>query len=260
MNTLYYMRNVKNELSLESSIYKYIPLQYVLQMILNQELRFNPVSKWEDVYENFFLKARLIQKEGSEASAETMAPGVFGQSWTLLEESDAMWRIYSQIKGTSDNEDFCTKVAVRIRTTAAKLYNAIYLDDKDMANVYIGNVRYLESNDIDDFVSSIPSPLNINDINSYLVGSMFIKRNAFSHEQEVRPILIYANNQEQFGKDFLTFKIDPHQFIEEIVIDPRLRGTDLQYVQNKLKETGIENDKIRQSELYYFSTPSIYLE
>lgn len=257
INTYYRNRNILNNSDLASPIYKYMPLEYVLTMVSTKKLRFGKVSEWEDVYENFFLKADF-RVEGIRGGADTLIPGVFGQSWTLLEESDAMWRIYSSIvKRGIYNCQFRKKVAVRIKTTAEKLFNAVYLKDEDMASVYIGKVEYVDS--IDDFVNGIPQPLNFSKINDYLRDSMFIKRKPFEHEQEVRPILIYAHNQPQFGQEQLLFDIAPSTFIDEFMIDPRLRGTDLNYVRERLRSVGIDNGKINQSQLYDFNPPQITL-
>ena len=63
----------------------------------------------------------------------------------------------------------------------------------------------------------------------------------------------------KFGQPYLTFDIVPEEFIEEIIIDPRLRDTNYSYVKEELEKTGIAGDKIRQSKLYSFTAPEIIL-
>ena len=50
-----------------------------------------------------------------------------------------------------------------------------------------------------------------------------LKRTAFSHEEEVRAI--YGNvgdpNRDNYG-DVVLFDVDPHAFIDEICLDPRM--------------------------------------
>lgn len=113
-NKYYKLRNMRDSLNKEDHIYKYIPLKYVLMMVGNKQLLMNKVNSWEDPYENFFYKEDFKMPDGRQVSALDLTNGIFGQSWTLLEESDAMWRIYSQ------NKD-----AIKIKTTAEKLFNII---------------------------------------------------------------------------------------------------------------------------------------
>ncbi len=79
--------------SFDLVMYKYIPLKYVLNMLDTKAIRFDNIMKWEDVYENFVDKEDiyLINSKCNDIPHSIY----FGQSWTVQEESDAMWRIYS---------------------------------------------------------------------------------------------------------------------------------------------------------------------
>ena len=137
--------NVIN-LDLDTPIYKYIPFKYLKLMILKSSLYFGRVSSWEDVYENWFLKEKMVLPSGEKGSAMDLIPGVFGQSWTLQEESDAMWRIYSKVD-KKQPDDYLDDTAVRIKTISGKLFDVIYTDDKDFNSSYIGTVKYLSQDD-----------------------------------------------------------------------------------------------------------------
>lgn len=160
-------------LDLDAPIYKYIPFKYLKLMIQNSNLYFGRVSSWEDVYENWFLKEQMVLPSGEKGSAKELIPGVFGQSWTLQEESDAMWRIYSRLDRTL--HDYLDDTAVRIKTTARKLYNVIYANDEDFNTSYIGAVKYLSQNDFLKMQDSL-SPLNPLDLSEVFVKSYFFKR------------------------------------------------------------------------------------
>ena len=261
-------QNIINGLDLDTPIYKYIKLKYVLQMVCNRQLYFDKMSSWADVYENFFLKEKFLMPEGTVVSAESLISGVFGQCWSSLEESDAMWRIYSaydylnrfQPRGGEDgNQLFAEIVSVRIKTSARKLFEATYLDNMDAVRVYIGSVDYKSEDEINDFIRGI-QPLKPIDINLAWTHSMFIKRNPFAHESEVRSIVLRNPDDPEFGNQFLLFNINPADFIEEVVIDPRLRPDDFKYVNDKLIQVGIDSDIIRQSQLYSFEQQDIMLE
>lgn len=247
--------NVIN-LDLDTPIYKYIPFKYLKLMIQNSNLYFGKVSSWEDVYENWFLKEQMVLPSGEKGSATDLIQGVFGQSWTLQEESDAMWRIYSKLDRTL--HDYLDDTAVRIKTTARKLYNVIYANDEDFNTSYIGAVKYLSQNDFLKMQDSL-SPLNPLDLSEVLVKSYFFKRAPFEHEKEVRPILIYSPKHENFGKDGVSFDIDFDNLIDEMVTDPRLTPDEYRTVRGQLIGLGAKSDKVRNSELYNIPPHIIHL-
>lgn len=243
-------------LDLDAPIYKYIPFKYLKLMIQNSNLYFGKVSSWEDVYENWFLKEQMVLSSGEKVSAKELIPGVFGQSWTLQEESDAMWRIYSKLDRTL--HDYLDDTAVRIKTTARKLYNVIYANDEDFYTSYIGAVKYLSQDDFLNMQDSL-SPLNPLDLSEVFVKSYFLKRTPFEHEREVRPILIYSPKHENFGRDGVSFDIDFDNLIDEMVTDPRLTPDEYRTVRGQLIGLGAKSDKVRNSELYNIPPHIIHL-
>ena len=241
---------------LDTPIYKYIPFKYLKLMIQNSSLYFGSVSSWEDVYENWFLKEKMVLPSGEKGNAMDLIPGVFGQSWTLQEESDAMWRIYSKVD--KKQPDYLDDTAVRIKTTGRKLFDVIYTDDKDYNTSYIGVVTYLSQNDFLKMQNSL-SPLNPLYLNEVFVTSYFFKRTPFEHEQEVRPILIYPPKHENFGKDSVSFDIDFDNLIDEMVTDPRLTSGEYGTVRGQLIGLGAKSNKVRNSELYSIPPHTIHL-
>ena len=244
-------------LDLDAPIYKYIPFKYLKLMIQNSNLYFGKVSSWEDVYENWFLKEQMVLPTGEKGSAKELIHGVFGQSWTLQEESDAMWRIYSKVD-KKQPDDYLDDTAVRIKTTARKLYNVIYANDEDFNTSYIGAVKYLSQNDFLKMQDSL-SPLNPLDLSEVFVKSYFFKRTPFEHEREVRPILIYPPKHENFGKNGVSFDIDFDNLIDEKVTDPRLTPDEYRTVRGQLIGLGAKSNKVRNSELYNIPPHTIHL-
>lgn len=140
-------KKVLNDLDLDKPIYKYIPLKHVLTMLKSKKLYMGKVQKWEDTYENFFLK-QDFRVEGKMLRADHLANQLYGQSWTQLAESDAMWRIYSNVKKVNE-------VAVKVKTTSRKLFDAIYTDDACMATTSIGLVLYYYKNELTKWLTSL---------------------------------------------------------------------------------------------------------
>ena len=257
----YKIKNVLFGLDLDIPVYKYIPLKYVMAMIQNRTLRIDPVSRWEDPYENWFLKEEFQLVDGARVDAKSLIPGVFGQCWSKIEESDAMWRIYSDVKKKTEDPtsglEYLQNSAVRIKTTARKIFNAAYLKDSDMASVFIGCVNYLSQEGFNNHVKNL-SPLS--SLNEAFKNSYFYKRDTFAHEEEIRLIILAASNgDDRFKKEFLSFSINPASFIEELVADPRLSEEEYQYVSGQLSSVGVPQQHISQSNLYKFVPITIQL-
>lgn len=247
------------ELDLDTVVYKYIPFKYVQSMIREKTFSMRKASDWEDVYENWFLKENFELENGMLGTATNHIPGVYGQSWTKEEESDAMWRIYSMIDNPKNgSKRYLEDVAVRIKSTARKIFDAIYTEDANMATTYIGSVKYLTEEEFRKMQDDIP-PISLSDFNQYLYKSYFYKRKPFEHEKEVRAIVILPNNDTNFGTKALCYSINPDDFIEEIVADPRLTKEEYDHVRGSLIAMGVLNNKIRQSKLYHIEPHTIKL-
>lgn len=225
-------QKVLNGLDLDKPIYKYIPLKYVLQMLKTKQLYMSKVKDWEDTYENFYLKQDFRVK-GMMLRADHLANQVYGQSWTLQNESDAMWRIYSNIKKIND-------VAIKVKTTSRKLFDAIYTDDACMATTSIGLVQYLYKNELNKWLKSL-NLTGAQDFGKHVVPSMYMKRKPFAHEMEVRPI-VFLDHDAGPG---LFYDIDPNILFDEYVIDPRLDNATATKVMTKLLKAAGDPKKVK---------------
>lgn len=243
INEFFKQQKVLNGLDLDKPIYKYIPLKYVLEMFKSKKLYMSKVSSWEDTYENFYLKQDFRVK-GMMLRANHLADQVYGQSWTLQNESDAMWRIYSNIKKIND-------VAIKVKTTSRKLFDAIYTDDACMATTSIGLVQYLYKNELNKWLKNL-NLTGAQDFGKHVVPSMYMKRKPFAHEMEVRPIVFLDHNA---GAGLL-YDIDPNLLFDEYVIDPRLDNATATKVMTRLLKAVGDPKKVKQSLLYTF-TPNV---
>lgn len=87
-----------------------------------------------------------------------------------------------------------------------------------------------------------------------MAESLFIKRDAFEHEHEIRIIMSYGQEDARIDNHMIIFPINPDDFIEEILIDPRLTRTEyVDKVKEKLKKDGADETKIKVSNLYDFT-------
>lgn len=208
-------------------------------------MSFAKISSWDDVYENFYINQSVFI--GAERCRfDEYIASLYGQCWTLLPESDAMWRIYS-----SYSEGNIADVAIKVRCDSEAYYAA--LSSVFGQKVESGVVSYLNDQQIGEWVEK----RNIHtkaDFEKSIIPSLFIKRPPFEHESEYRYTIL--NND---GCDMLSFHLELLDLFDEYVIDPRLNHCDMQTVVSMLRDVGVSEKQISQSTLYsYQEKVSVY--
>ena len=223
------------EKDLDQPIYRIMPIHRLLESFENNELVLVKPKKWGDPFENAMLSAPVLTSAG-ETGEFTAKDKVFGQCWTLHEETDAMWRIYSP-----------NKQSAKLRTTPRKIFEALKTTYPDFWELrcFIGSVEYYEENDLRSKLQGV----NLFDTNgSGIAESLMYKRIEFEHEKEVR--IIYSDSDNvQCSKDIFPFNIIPNTLFEEIIFDPRMNTELTKAYELALESKGFENP-IKQSTLY----------
>ena len=222
-------------------IYMILKMDYLVHIFKNEALYFSNVyNSWEDPYELFLLK-HDIYVEGKSLNAHYLkaAKQMYGQSWSLLKDSDALWRIYSH-----------DKMSVRIKTTFQKMMDVI---DQTRGIMYcspgFGKVEYKSIQEINIWINRLQEQ-GTGLFNMSFMDSIFIKREEFSHEQEIRFVLWKLDEYEP--KDGICLHVNPFDLIEEIALDPRLDEEQFPS-QKQIIDTIISNRiPIIKSELYNF--------
>lgn len=120
-----------------------------------------------------------------------------------------------------------------------------------MATTSIGSVEYYYKNEILKWVKGL-NMHTAQDIGENIVPSLYKKRKPFSHEKEVR--IIVMHNQDK--GDCLYYDITPSTMFDDFVIDPRLDTNSVNKIAKRLINLGVNVNKIKQSLLYTF-TPTI---
>lgn len=195
-------------------------------------------STWSDKFENFYLKY-------NHELLSSIAPNLYGQCWTLRGKkcANAMWHLYSgKFNGNTIKNEELDETAVKIHAKVSKLRDAICTNSANDATAYIRIVNYKSKKGIQDWIGR-HKQLD----NNAIIDSLFIKRNAFSYEKEVRVIIITNSDK---GEQ-LRLKINPFDLIEgHCVLDPRLDDSQYKKVECELKSIGIKGKNIRKSTLY----------
>ena len=243
----FFKKQRMNGLDGQNYVYKYIKLKHLMPLIENKKLRIDKVSQWDDPYENFFLKSNFytyasFYKQIVQVHTDEVSNRIYGQSWTILEESDAMWRIYS-------DKDNIENTAIRIKIKVDNLFNIVYTSNECMATTSIGRVKYKTDEEISNWMQSLE---NIgSNFPKYAEQCLFIKRKPFEHESEVR--IIISKDTQKPVESFIEYDIPDIDYIEEFVLDPRLNEERVQEIKQQLYDVGVNMDKIRKSKLYEFA-------
>lgn len=244
------------ENDLDKSIYRIFSMKRLIEMFADRKLYLPKVNSWEDVYENFFLKSNFTNEGYDIIGLKKDSELYFGQCWCFIEDSDAMWRIYSH-----------EKQSIRLKTTMRKLFatvasmeNCGIIMDSGLGPIldtFIGVVNYKSKEELD--VWKKEQIIKMEEFESKNIESLFIKRDNFKHESEVRVIYCAEESDSKIKPDSIVplvgFKINPHEFIEEIAFDPRADDSYFkafkEYLINELK---IPGNKITKSKLYDFES------
>ena len=222
-----------------SPVYKWIKLKYVIQMLDTNKLRLNKVDSWEDVYENILAKQTVNNIERVHERC------YLGQSWTLLEESDALWRIYSH--QNKDNQTERGERVIRIKTNVSKMGQMCCRNGLSSKEFWIRKVRYKTSTSIEEWLKGLKR-LSPDEYIQQQLDSLFIKRDSFAHEEEVR--LLLCTNEDI---PHIELDIDAVDLIEEFCIDPRADYEEMKEIKARLIEHGAWSNRIVKSDLYKYN-------
>jgi len=228
-------------------IYRIISVERLFELFKNRQNVLTKPQKWEDPFENFILRARIKLQTGQLAQF-TFHDQFYGQCWTLQKASDAIWRIYSP-NGNA------VRIRSTIRTVAESLSSS--LGEYAQIQAFIGKVRYLPSKQLRSFASNwFPGRNGLRARAS--AETLLIKRPAFKHEHEVR-LLYFQHNAANTVGDLHWYKVNPHTFIDQIMIDPRMPELDVNTLTKRIQEeTGFRGPILRS--LLYAAPPALIVQ
>lgn len=240
----------------DTPIYRIFKYKHLRDALTSRELTLSSPSKWDDPFENILVKMQLeyIDESGRKAQLclDSKRDAVYCQCWSLLSESDAMWRIYSSLK--KDNcglHDDSENEGILVKTTARKLIDMLGKEKPDFfpENCFLGRVEYLDKSIA---LNQMETEVRCYRSEAYSGGkgharSLLIKSMPFKHEEEVRLIVVSPD-----GGDGISF--DPNALFDEIVLDPRLHVDRVSKRRVELRELGymgsVERSDLYQGELY----------
>lgn len=227
-------------------IYRILPLHRLIDGIRRGVSTVTRITSWEDTWEAALFRSNwttLVDGDVTPVDTKRVMKRLYAQCWFGVEESDAMWRMYS-----------CDKKSVKIRSTPRKLLRGFwdnYADDAPEQRFRIEPVEYLNGD-------ALLAKLEEIDLLSFegQGDSLFLKREEFACEREIR--LIYRrftdnddNENIDLIEDYLPLLFQWNDAIDQIVFDPRLSHDEFEGMENELSGVlGVSDIAIIQSDLY----------
>jgi hypothetical protein len=223
-----------SDAELDKPVYRIMSIVRIMEMLQKEILVLSKPKKWDDTFENTLLSATVLTSAG-ETGDIAARNEVYGQCWSLHEETDAMWRIYSP-----------DKQGAKIKTTPRSIFGAMkeHVNNNWELKCFIGKVSYLPLNELNTKLSNIYA---FETDGSGIAESLLYKRPEFSHENEVR--LIFSGDTQECRAEYFPFKIKPNEIIEEIIFDPRMDAELVIAYKLAIKDKGYSNH-VDQSSLY----------
>jgi hypothetical protein len=212
-------------------LYRILDFHRVVQLFEDRELHFSHPSIWQDPYETK-LRHRFADR-------------VFAQCWCTHGVSDAMWRIYSP-----------NSLGVRIRTSRFKLEQTLRAARLEQRFDYrIKKVKYMRETDLNYQVEAIADELAQNFSLTNALEPLFLKRLPFKHETELRAVLFVKNGISVDPKLGFKVPVEPHMFMESILVDPRAPDEFVRMYRHHLESQYQFAGRVQKSSLYADTDP-----
>jgi len=229
-----------------SPIYRIISFERLVQIFKSTQMAFVKPEKWDDPFENFIAKTKIDL--GTSMGSSFLELGIrknsHGTCWTRKAISDAIWRIYSH-----------DKKSVRIKSTPEVISRNIIKGLKiyTKSKLFIGKVEYLTTDQIKTTAKKFAKSALSGESCKAAAEALLFKRNSFSHEEEVRVLII---DQHDVSKDgVLNINVDPHDLIQSVVIDSRAPPELVDVYTVYLKYVLKFNGNVSKSTLYDIPKP-----
>lgn len=226
-----------------TEIYRYISFQRLAEILTVEQNSLVRPCTWKDPFEKWRRKNMCESIQGNKNIDR-----YFAQCWTLKYKDDAMWALYS-----NGADGF------RIKTTVGKLLKSLsdhrssygvakvcYLSRKKISSCFKNNSDIKIKEHVKDFL--LPEGMNIPEGRSETIKKFMIKREGFSHEEEVR-LVCHCDER----GDYFRYKIAPNvsEMIDQIMIHPLVNKYDVDILKSVLhKKFGFSEEKIVPSELH----------
>ena len=195
-------------------LFRYMPLERVLEMLTNKTIWFANPTIWKDPFEKRFIQNTY--NIGGVQKAFPWKDRVYCMCATQTATSEAYWNAYS-----------AGEIGVSIKFNRQNLLNELDRIAAAGNRIYIGKVQYQQTQAIKATLSGNsflnPSGLPITSLGSeeLKVRLLLLKRLAYQYENELRFFIVRNKAAKQPGT-LLKYNIPNTDLIDSISLDPRI--------------------------------------
>ena len=219
-------------------IYKYLDLEAVIISLATNSIRFVEPDQWEDRYESRFYNASYAQVNNAVGNT----PPVLACCFSYAPVNEAAWKLYSHAKTGLGAR--CVKMKINKKAFRKQIVtgNSGYRLYEGMVNYSLDNyqINHLhERQNSNGGANALHGELFVDfDLASYL-SLMLVKRQAFSHEQELRYFMIPDLPDAKGTIEHEEFHVKWKDILADIVVDEHCTDTELAMLTKVLESKGI---------------------
>lgn len=195
-------------------LYKYMPLERTLGMLITQTIWFANPSIWKDPFEKRFIENTY--DIGGMAKPFPWKDRVYCMCKTQTATSEAYWNTYSS-----------GEIGVSIKFNREKLLDELKRIAASGTRIYIGKVEYQQTQVIkgdlskNAFLNPAKIPISSLASEELKVKLLLLKRIAYRYEDEMRFFIVRDKAARQDGI-LLKYSMPNIDLIDSISLDPRI--------------------------------------
>lgn len=196
------------------SLFKYMPLERVLEMFTNKTIWFANPTIWKDPFEKRFIQNTY--NIGGVLKPYPWKDRVYCMCATQTATSEAYWNAYS-----------AGEIGVSIKFNRQNLLNELDRLAAAGNRIYIGKVQYQQTQDIkaalsgNTFLNPTGAPITSLGKEELKVRLLLLKRLAYQYENELRFFVVRDKAAKQAGT-LLKYNIENTDLVDSISLDPRI--------------------------------------
>jgi hypothetical protein len=241
-------------------IFRIFPLWCLEDSLRLKRITFVQPRVWDDPFEIIESLIAVNEPGIGQKIINQNLPPVFAQCWSTTPESDTLLRAYSRVdKDPRFKRNTCPRYeGVQVKSTPRKLLQVLRSQSLPIAgHAFAGAVQYMDRQQVYRWIHDtiVEHGLEAFQIPQNRAGLLLLKRLAFQHESEVRPLFVCS---EVANTPFLHVAFDPNEVFDEVRFDPRLKGVEAKERANTIKSLGYRGT-IARSDLYDMTMLEIHL-
>lgn len=245
----------RDEFLSKKLLYKYMPLERALDMLINHTIWFANPTIWKDPFEKRFIE-NMYSINGSQKEFP-WKDRVYCMCATQTATSEAYWNAYS-----------AGEIGVSLKFDRKTLLDELDRIANTGCRIYIGKVQYQKTQDIksalsgNSFLNLTGKPIKSLGSEELKVRLLLLKRLAYQYENEIRFFIVKDKVAKQTGT-LLKFNVSHTQLIDSISLDPRIGEHTLELIRKEFEQNygfiprSKTQRRVQRSLLYAESKPTL---